>query len=273
MKRRHGDRSRHQRAPYAADPAHEPRPAACRAAEPDPQRVPARLRPHHPFHRVPAAGAQDPGLRLPRGRPLPHPADPHARSRPDRPLAGARARPRRGPRRGAGARPRPRPSAVRPCRRARARRLPRRASAASTTTRRRLRIVTDAGAALRRLRRPQSDLGNARRPGQAQRPADRPRRRADRPLRRARRAGGDPRLSRERRISSCGAIASAEAQAAAIADDIAYDAHDIDDGLRAELFALDDLASVPLVGDIVREIDARYPASSRRAAPTSWCAG
>ena len=37
--------------------------------------------------------------------------------------------------------------------------------------------------------------------------------------------------------------ASAEAQAAAIADDIAYDAHDIDDGLRAELFALDDIAA------------------------------
>ena len=37
-------------------------------------------------------------------------------------------------------------------------------------------------------------------------------------------------------------FASAEAQVAAIADDIAYDAHDIDDGLRAELFTLDDLA-------------------------------
>ncbi len=53
-------------------------------------------------------------------------------------------------------------------------------------------------------------------------------------------------------------FASAEAQAAAIADDIAYDAHDIDDGLRADLFALDDIASVPMVGDILREIDARY---------------
>ncbi len=53
-------------------------------------------------------------------------------------------------------------------------------------------------------------------------------------------------------------FASAEAQVAAIADDIAYDAHDIDDGLRADLFALDDLAGVPLIGDILREIDARY---------------
>ena len=52
--------------------------------------------------------------------------------------------------------------------------------------------------------------------------------------------------------------ASAEAQAAAIADDIAYDAHDIDDGLRADLFALDDISGVAMVGDILREIDARY---------------
>src|SRR6202790_2980405 len=44
---------------------------------------------------------------------------------------------------------------------------------------------------------------------------------------------------------------SAEAQAGAIADDIAYDAHDIDDGLRADLFSLDDLAQVELAGDIL----------------------
>jgi dGTPase len=51
----------------------------------------------------------------------------------------------------------------------------------------------------------------------------------------------------------------AEAQVAAIADDIAYDAHDMDDGLRADLFRLDDLADVALAGDILREIAARYP--------------
>jgi dGTPase len=51
----------------------------------------------------------------------------------------------------------------------------------------------------------------------------------------------------------------AEAQAAALADDIAYDAHDFDDGLRAGLFTLDDIAVVPIVGDIMREIDAQYP--------------
>ncbi|MGE3146006.1 MAG: deoxyguanosinetriphosphate triphosphohydrolase, partial [Pseudorhodoplanes sp.] len=54
-------------------------------------------------------------------------------------------------------------------------------------------------------------------------------------------------------------FASAEAQVAAIADDIAYDAHDIDDGLRAGLFAAADLAAVPLTGDILRDIAAQYP--------------
>ena len=53
---------------------------------------------------------------------------------------------------------------------------------------------------------------------------------------------------------------SAEAQVAALSDDIAYDAHDIDDGLRADLFTLDDIAAVEIVGDIVREIDAAFPA-------------
>jgi dGTPase len=54
-------------------------------------------------------------------------------------------------------------------------------------------------------------------------------------------------------------FASAEAQVAAIADDIAYDAHDIDDGLRAELFTIDDLTSVALVGDTLAEIRAQHP--------------
>jgi dGTPase len=46
-------------------------------------------------------------------------------------------------------------------------------------------------------------------------------------------------------------FASAEAQVAAIADDIAYDAHDIDDGLRADLFTLDDLAEVPFLSGLL----------------------
>src|SRR5258708_17977587 len=52
---------------------------------------------------------------------------------------------------------------------------------------------------------------------------------------------------------------SAEAQLAAIADDIAYDAHDIDDGLRAGLFSIEELAGVPLIGDILREIRKPHP--------------
>ncbi len=54
-------------------------------------------------------------------------------------------------------------------------------------------------------------------------------------------------------------FASAEAQAAAIADDIAYNTHDVDDGLRAGLFELEDLKSVEFVGDLVREIEAAHP--------------
>ena len=57
-----------------------------------------------------------------------------------------------------------------------------------------------------------------------------------------------------RRTSRCGATPSAEAQVAAIADDIAYDAHDLDDGLRAELFTLDELAGVPVIGGLLREV-------------------
>jgi dGTPase len=53
--------------------------------------------------------------------------------------------------------------------------------------------------------------------------------------------------------------ASSEAQVAALSDDIAYDAHDIDDGLRADLFTLDDISEVPLVGNILRVIDAKHP--------------
>ncbi len=53
--------------------------------------------------------------------------------------------------------------------------------------------------------------------------------------------------------------ASAEAQVAALSDDIAYDAHDIDDGLRADLFTLDDIAQVTLIGNILSAIEAQYP--------------
>ena len=51
-----------------------------------------------------------------------------------------------------------------------------------------------------------------------------------------------------------------EAQVAAVADDIAYDAHDIDDGIRAGLFGIDDLAAVALPGRIIAGIGEAYPA-------------
>ncbi len=53
--------------------------------------------------------------------------------------------------------------------------------------------------------------------------------------------------------------ASAEAQVAALADDVAYNHHDIHDGLRAELFSTDDLLGLPIVGECFREVDVTYP--------------
>jgi dGTPase len=53
--------------------------------------------------------------------------------------------------------------------------------------------------------------------------------------------------------------AGPEAQAAALADDIAYNAHDIDDGLRAGILAIEELRAVPFIDDLLREIDAAHP--------------
>lgn len=53
--------------------------------------------------------------------------------------------------------------------------------------------------------------------------------------------------------------AGPEAQVAAIADDIAYNNHDIDDGLRAGLFTVKDVSEVPLVGAAFADVRKRYP--------------
>jgi dGTPase len=56
-------------------------------------------------------------------------------------------------------------------------------------------------------------------------------------------------------------FASAEAQAAAIADDIAYDAHDLDDAVRAYLVEIDELATLPVAGEIYARVKEKYPAA------------
>ena len=60
--------------------------------------------------------------------------------------------------------------------------------------------------------------------------------------------------------SNCDRYASLEAQCAAIADDIAYNTHDIDDGLRAGLLTIDMLSEVSLPCRLLEEVRALYPA-------------
>lgn len=62
-----------------------------------------------------------------------------------------------------------------------------------------------------------------------------------------------------------GSFAGLEAQVAALADDIAYNAHDLDDGLRAGLLDLEAVcAEVPLVDALWRQVKARWPGETRR---------
>jgi len=56
-----------------------------------------------------------------------------------------------------------------------------------------------------------------------------------------------------------GSFAGPEAQVAAISDDIAYNNHDIDDGLRAGLFKVSDISDVPLVGPIFADVARDFP--------------
>lgn len=59
-------------------------------------------------------------------------------------------------------------------------------------------------------------------------------------------------------------FASAEAQVAAIADDVAYNHHDLHDGLRAGLFTAEDLMELPLTGPAYEEVDRLYPDLDRK---------
>ena len=60
-----------------------------------------------------------------------------------------------------------------------------------------------------------------------------------------------------------GTYASAEAQVAAIADDVAYNHHDLHDGLRSGLFDEADLMGLPITGPAFAEVDALYPGLER----------
>jgi dGTPase len=55
--------------------------------------------------------------------------------------------------------------------------------------------------------------------------------------------------------------ASLEAQVAAISDDIAYNSHDIEDGVRAKLFSLSDLKDLPIIAEEIHKIKSAYPAA------------
>ncbi len=58
--------------------------------------------------------------------------------------------------------------------------------------------------------------------------------------------------------------ASMEAQVAALSDDIAYNNHDIEDGIRAGLFSIDDLKEVPMLSRVLKDVRDEYPSIEDR---------
>ncbi|MDP9127347.1 MAG: deoxyguanosinetriphosphate triphosphohydrolase [Pseudomonadota bacterium] len=61
----------------------------------------------------------------------------------------------------------------------------------------------------------------------------------------------------------CSSFAGPEAQVASLADDIAYNTHDFDDGYRAGFFRIEDLTELPLFSDALREMRLRYPVTDK----------
>jgi len=68
----------------------------------------------------------------------------------------------------------------------------------------------------------------------------------------------------ERQDLRLSTFASAEAQVAALADDIAYNNHDVDDGLQAGVFTIEDIEAVPLIGPALTSVRADYPGIDHR---------
>ncbi len=222
--------------------------------------------PEHPFRmvfqrdrdriihstRVPPPRVQDAGLRQPRGRLLPDAPHAHDGGRAGHAHARARARAERGPRRGRRARARPRPHAVRPRRRADARPPDAARTAASSTTRRACASSTCSRSAIRDFRG--LNLSWEVREGIVKHST-----RYDRPQV----------AEFDASLAPC-----LEAQIVDFADEIAYNAHDVDDGLKSGMLDPDDLATVPLWADaLARRRRPTRPARPPRSCATRRCAG